>query len=264
MSQYQFQQAPIDEFRDAKELYLANLAAPLDGMWESGFIPLADHYQVSLNSEVVGYLIVNDDGYLLQFDAPDHQKSAFASAVESLGLKGAFVSTAEQTYLEVAKEHEKSSSTNALMYGEFSPLKSMLPFDPGARFINITLNGLEMVIHFAHKTLGANIEWLRGYYTLLINRSELYGLYLNGVLIGTGECRVSETQKPYADVGVIVSKEYRGKGNATKILKTLRQHCHKNKLIPICSTEVDNKAARKAIENAGFKSNNKIEQINFI
>lgn len=263
MSEYQFKQALIEEFKEQKRHYLENLSAPLDGMWESGFLPLADHYKISLNGTGVGYLVLNDEGYVLQFDAPNHQQAAFASAVEILKPKGAFVSTVEESYLNAARNHEKNSTVNSLMYSEFVPLKTMLPFDPGSKFSLIAPEGLEIAVRFAHETLGANAEWLRGYYGLLINRGELYGLYTQGNLVATGECRISETQKPYADVGMVVGKEHRGKGIATKILKTLRKQCHKNKLKPICSTEFENKAAQRSIENAGFKNTNKILRIDF-
>ena len=263
MSQYQFEQASIEEFDEQKRRYLENLSAPLDGMWESGFLPLADHFKISLNGTEVGYLVLNEERYILQFDAPNHSQAAFASAVETLKPNGAFVSTAEENYLAAARNHKKNSAVNTLMYSEFTPLKTMLPFDPGSKFSVIEQDGLEMAVRFAHETIGANVEWLRGYYGLLINRGELHGLYNQGNLVATGECRVSETQKPYADLGMVVGKEHRGKGIATKILKTLRKQCHQNKLKPICSTEFENKAAQRSIENAGFKNTNKIMRIEF-
>jgi hypothetical protein len=215
MSGYQFFLTSPDILKPLKQKYLTTTTAPLDGMWESGFIPVSDHYTIAMDDLTVGYIVINDDGYILQFYAPDHGHAALKQAIDTLKIKGAFVSTAEEPYLSLVKVHEKTSLINALMYQEFTPLKSLLPFNPGHVFSNVSKNGLEQVVDFAHNTLGANREWLSGYYTILMNREELYALYSDDQIIATGECRISDTQKPYADVGMIVGTQYRGQGTAT-------------------------------------------------
>ena len=83
------------------------------------------------------------------------------------------------------------------------------------------------------------------------------------IALATGECRPSDSQKPYADLGMVVSKNHRGQGLATNILRQLIRRCRENGLSPICSTERDNYAAQKAIENSGFVSHHRLLEIAF-
>ena len=101
------------------------------------------------------------------------------------------------------------------------------------------------------------------YYGDLIKRKELFGLWDGKTLIATGERRVSETQKPYADVGMIVSTTHRGQGLATMILQKLLNLCGEKGLSAICSTEKDNVGAQKAIAKAGFIDHHRIVEFKF-
>ena len=85
-----------------------------------------------------------------------------------------------------------------------------------------------------------------------MGRSELLALRSGGALLGTGELRVSGSQPPHADLGVMVSTERRGRGIAPFILSELKRRCEREGLVPICSTTVENTAAQRAIVKAGF------------
>ena len=52
---------------DLKQQYIDQTTAPLDGMWLTGFVPMASHFGFYENQELVGYYCINNDGYLLQF-----------------------------------------------------------------------------------------------------------------------------------------------------------------------------------------------------
>ena len=106
-------------------------------------------------------------------------------------------------------------------------------------------------------------DWLTGYIANLVARGELFALRRGGELIGTGECRVSETQPPYADLGVIVGRDHRRQGVASHILRWLKDHCYGRDLDPICSTTVDNIGAQKAIVRAGFLSRQRMVEVSF-
>lgn len=116
-------------------------------------------------------------------------------------------------------------------------------------------------VDFAGTNVGAPEHWLTGYYTNLIGRQELFGLWENGRLLAAGESRGYDAyQTDYADLGVIVDESMRGKGLATKVLKYLVLITESRGLIPICSTEKDNIGAQKAIARAGFFAGNRIIQ----
>ena len=108
-------------------------------------------------------------------------------------------------------------------------------------------------------SIGAPEEWLTDYFSNLISRQELFGLWENDRLLATGESRgYDEYQTEYADVGVIVAEPERGKGLATQILKQLVSMNEAKGLRSICSTEKTNLGAQKAIRRAGFFASNRI------
>lgn len=81
------------------------------------------------------------------------------------------------------------------------------------------------------------------------------------IIIATSECRLSETQLTVANLGVIVNKDYQGKGIATKILYQQARRAQEVDKKPVFSTTYNNIASRKAIEKAGFYSANIIFDI---
>ena len=81
--------------------------------------------------------------------------------------------------------------------------------------------------------------------------------------MGTGEARVSESQPPFVDLGVITVRRHRGRGVAPHVLGRLKQRCYERDLVPICSTTVENAGSRRAIAKAGFVSGHRILEVGF-
>jgi predicted acetyltransferase len=103
-----------------------------------------------------------------------------------------------------------------------------------------------------------------GYTENLVERKEIYLLKESGVIIATSECRLSDSQAEVADLGIIVNKDYQGKGIATQVLKQQILRAREKNRKPICSTTVDNLASQKAIEKAGFYRSNIIFDMSFL
>ena len=66
---------------------------------------------------------------------------------------------------------------------------------------------------------------------------------------------------PYADLGMVVARSYLGRGLGSFMLTQLKKHCYEAGWRPICSCEVSNGASKKAIEKAGFISEQRIVKI---
>jgi len=254
---------------DALKLqYLNTTTAALDGMWLCGFLPMATHFGFYENETLVGYCCINDDGYLLQFHL-DSKSQLQASELLTLiveqnstvigDVQGAFVSTAEPLYLSLCLDNYTNHETNSLMYqqnGAAAPCKG--------ESIEMQIASdaqLSDFVQFAVNAIGAPEEWLTGYYLRLINRQELFGYWEHGKLLASGECRLFDTvQTEYADLGVIVAESERGKGLATQILNHLVRYAGTKGLSAMCSTEMTNVGAQKAIVRAGFTSCQRIIQ----
>ena len=265
----------LSDLNELKTAYFADSTAPLDGMWHFGFVPMSDHYGFYENDKLVGYCVLNGEGYLLQFflapTASANIADLFTLIIENnssvIGeVKGAFVSTAEPQYLSLCVDNTESFKVNAMMYRPNSQARSDCDSD---RIEEIEMNPatqeqLDQLVEFASSAIGAPKEWLTGYYGNLIARQELWGYWESDDILATGECRkFDEHQTQFADLGMIVAQEERGKGLATRVIHFLKQHANSQGLEAMCSTESSNIGAQKAITRAGLSSKHRILQFDF-
>ena len=265
MTDYTFTKTDSASLRGLKQKYLQQLVSPLDGMWEC-FGDMADHYAIVCADKTIGYCVINSDQKLLQFyvEAQHEARQIFGQIIDKMGVTGSFLSTGDPQYLSVSMDHQKSVKVNALQYHfEKDAALRAVNFPAQSQFRRLEATELTAAVEYGVKTIGADPDWLKGYFSNLIKRAELFGLWQGGELIATGECRVSETQNPYADLGMTVSESHRKQGLATNILRQLLHHCRKEGLSAICSTERDNIAAQRAIIKSGFVSDHRILEIIF-
>ena len=260
-----FSKSTYQQMAGQREAYLLSTTAPLDGMWENAFFPMADHWEIAHTKQPIGFCSVNSEGKMLGFDvcrsAP--QRSVFSQCIERLGVSGAFASTAEPTYLSLCADHQRTMSVNAIMYAE-NDHEQLTPAAPvGMNVRKAGPDDLANAISFGVSAIQANQDWLSGYFEERIRKNELFGLWNNTKLIATGECRISPNQKKIADVGMIVGATHRKKGLATFMLQHLRSIGAQQGLKLICSTENSNTGAQKAIERAGFMPQNRILNFTF-
>lgn len=120
----------------------------------------------------------------------------------------------------------------------------------------------DIVLFYKKNTEGAG-EWIEGFLHKRLNREELFVLYDQQTLIATGEYIPSQKQQPYADLGMVVDQAYRGRGLGSFMLTQLKRYCYETGYKPICSCEANNYASKKAIEKAGFISEQRIVKIQF-
>jgi len=262
--------AELEQLDALKNEYLTGTSAPLDDMWLCGFLPLSAHYEIRVNSALCGYLCINDAGHLLQFHLRENEDSDGTSLLAEIlagkhailpAINGAFVSTAEPEWLSLCLDNFDTFNVNAIMY-ELSASASA----PGSGHSLWTLRPIEShqlseAVTFILNTFEAPEDWLVPYFTNLIDRQELFGCWLDGELIGTGENRkFDDIQQGYTELGMVVGKQQRRQGLATWIMCQLVQQAIDSGLKPICSTESNNIGAQKAITRAGFVARNRIVQ----
>lgn len=253
------------ELGQLKQEYLDQLVAPIDGMWES-FVRQGFHHVIEVDNQDYGYVVVNGEQRMLQFYLLDGQdpQTIFRQCIDELEIKGAFAATCEGLYLALCMDHQNSIEVNAMMYVAL-PISGLQ--DPGfpasMGFRKIESADFETAVAFGVDAIDANRQWLEGYYAERIERGELFCVWQEGQIIAAGECRTSSTQKPFADLGMVVARDHRGKGLATTILRQLLLLCESRSLRAICSTERGNMAARKAIEKAGFRCYHRVLDIRF-
>ena len=266
-----FQKLPdVAAIGELKERHLTALTAPMDGMWETGFINSSPHWEIRRDGERVGYYVANDEGALLQFFVlPEFESEArgYFDAIVALDeIKQAVVGTIEPTYLSFCLDTQKKAEVHTYLYEHVTTIAPDHPQSDATRFRAVVEGELEQTVQVQQACLGAGdamAGWLYAYSSNLIARNELFVLQSSDGWIGLGELRRSDTQRGIADLGMMVHPDHRGEGWATYILRLLVHASNAENLRPICSTTVDNAGAQAAIRRSGFISRHRILNVTF-
>lgn len=241
-------------------LYL-ELTSPIDSMWESLYIANAQNYVIEDDNHIIGYCSVDDNQTLLQFYLSNDYKQLAKKTITAL-LKQKVIRKAKLSTNEPIGFNACVALSSRIKEDTFCYAYTGKPKNEGSITVEkAQLSDVESIKEFYKTQVG--FEDTFGYTENLINRQELYLAKNNKEFIGTGECRLSETQPNIADVGVAVHTDHRRKGYASQILRLLVNETKSTNRKPICSTTVDNIASQKAIENAGFYCSNIIFEIHF-
>lgn len=288
---------------DLKTEYLQTLSAPLDAYWEEALIGFADHYTIYIDGARSGYYCLNSNNQLVAFylcpEYMHHGGNAFAYIRHQHQISAALAGTNDAYFLslclDVATKHQVHTllfqenqtrdhdcienrnlppGTNQITDDGFHSKQSMAGDLAGGElysFAHATDDDFaDIVHHFAAASGSMDLESietgfddLKGYVRSVMDAHHIFILRKTGKLVATSECRISKTQKPYADIGMIVAAEHRRKGLGTDILVRTKAFCYEQGVRPICSCEVDNIGSKKAITKAGFVSRHRVVLFEF-
>lgn len=258
-----------------KRAYLRTLVRPLDGYWETAVIGLAAHYKLLLDGEMVGYFAANQTQDLLQFCVDDphwaHAPRLFDCVLNSGLAARAAVCTAEPAYLSLCLDRHTAVTINSYLFDDFFPVQPAMPAFPQAYFRPAVPADVEALVEF----YAANDDYedsaaieigfgsRRNYAQSLVDNDQVFLLLAGATILGIGECRLSASQLPYADVGMITARPYRRRGVGAYILARLKEECYQQQARPICSCAFENMASRQTIEKAGFITQHRILNVAF-
>ncbi len=214
----------------------------------------------------VGYFCLGSDNELLRFHlADDYQARAqdiFRWIVSTYGIQYAIASTIEPLYFPLCIDLGKSSERHSYLFRDNK--RVTLSSGPGDGIVRKAEKGeLADIARFYRANTEGSGEWIEAFLRERLDRRELFGLYDRRVLVATGECIPSRVQPPYADLGMVVARSCRGRGLGSSILIHLKNHCYEAGWTPICSCAADNHASKRAIEKAGFISEQSMVTITF-
>lgn len=248
------------------EAYLKYLTDPMDDMWEIGIIGASNYYKIIIENNEIGYFCLDDQNILLQFFIKDSFQNLsieiFNHILDQYKIREAYVSTIEPRYLSLCLDAQEQVTVHTLLYKDLNTVNRANPIKES--HLNVAeIEALTAILEFHLKNIGSLGAWVEAYYTKLIEKGQLFLLKLEEEIIGTGEFRPSEQQRPYVNLGVITSQRLRRQGIASHILTYLKELAYQQGLIPICSTTVNNIGSRRAIENAGFFAANRVLKITF-
>ena len=256
-----------DDLSDPRREYLASLSAPFDGMWEA-FAGMARQLEIRSADERAGYLALNEAGQILQFHLAEPFQSVaaelFAAVVDHDEVTGPIVSTADPLFLSLCLDVHRALRVHTYLSQDHRRVAPELAGGAQAAFEIVEAGELDAIAELQRDSLDQDLgDWLVGYLAHLISRRELFALRHNGEILGTGETRVSDSQPPFVDLGVITMRGHRRRGIASHVLGRLKSLCYERELVPICSTTVDNPGAQRAIARAGFISHHRLLEVAF-
>lgn len=238
----------INGFRS--KLY-QKLTAPLDAMWEQLYIASSQHYLIEKDNRNIGYCCINDENCLLQIFLLEEYRSEMETVIiqliDSKLVQSASLSSNEPIAFNICLAHASSIKTNTYC---FEHSNQPVIIDAVLNLVLVSRDDIPAIKAFLLDQLGMDDTF--GYTENLVSRNEIYMIKETDMIIATSECRMSDTQTEIADLGMIVHRDYQGKGIATQIMKMQVNKVLKAKRKPICSTTLDNIASRKVIEKSGF------------
>ena len=260
---------------DLKAEHLKTLSAPLDAYWEEALIGFADHYEIRIDGDRSGFYCLNSDNHLVAFFLVPEQahqgEDAFSSVLRDHGVSTALAGTNDAFFLSLCLDVGTKSQAHTLLFQDHrTTLGAASATDPYSFALATEEAFGEIFEHYRAASGSMDVESveigfddLKGYIRSVMEQHHIFVLRENGALIATSECRISRTQEPYADVGMIVAEAHRRKGVGSHILARTKAFCHERDVHPICSCEATNIGSKKAIAKAGFVSRHRIVQVEF-
>lgn len=238
------------------------LTAPIDAMWEQLYIASAQHYLIENNNKTYGYCCINDEGCLVQMYLLEEYNSKMENVITAL-IDSKLITTASLSANEPISFNICLALSKSIKANTFCFEHANIPIDIASTLEVelVTTDDIPAVKAFLKEQVGMDDTF--GYTENLVSRKEIFLVKEADVIIATSECRMSDSQFDIADLGIIVDSDFRGKGIATQVMQMQVNRVLKANRKPICSTTLDNVAARKAIEKSGFYCTNIIFDICF-
>lgn len=255
--------AIIQQLRDD---YLRTLIAPMDGMWENAVIAAATFWAISDGEQLLGHFCLDSKHALLRFHLletyQNRAEEIFRWLISTYAIKHAIVSTIEPLYLSLCLARQRSTILHSYLFQDNKRMEVESVFHT-IDFSLAEKSELGDLIHFYRANTEGAGEWIEAFLHERVKRAELFVWHDGRSLLATGECIPSQKQPPYADLGMVVAQASRGRGLGSSMLMRLKQHCYQAGWTPICSCAADNYASKKAIEKAGFISDQRMLKVTF-
>lgn len=264
------QTSDSSELEDLKTQHLQTLSAPLDAFWEEALIGFADHYEIRIANVRSGFYCINNDNQLVAFFLiPQHANlggDVLRYIIDRHHVSGALVGTNDAYFLSLCLDLASAIKVHTMLFHDNEAFRAEIPISDHLSFNLATEDDFDQIFqHYCAasgsvdmESVETGFESLRGYVRSVMDDHQIFVLRDGRELLATSECRFSKSQRPYADVGMIVAENHRRKGIGSSILARTKSFCYENGALPICSCEADNIGSKKAITNAGFVSSHRI------
>lgn len=250
----------ITEIAPLRARLYDELTAPIDAMWELLYIAAAPAHFIQQGNQKLGYCCIDEKKRLLQLFLFAPFKARAIEVIQAMidtGLiVGAQLSSSTPVAFNACLFHATNIATHTFC---FEHTNESIDFEERLALELVSEDEIPAIKAFFKGEVGMDDTF--GYTENLVNRKEIFRAKRGDTILATSECRLSDTQPNYADLGMIVKQDFRGQGFATEILQWQINRVLKLGRKPICSTTIDNIASQKAIKKAGFYCSNIIFDI---
>ena len=225
-----------------------------------------DFWEIQDREQHAGYFWIGTNNDLLRFhlreNYQDQAQEIFRWMISTYGIQHAIASTIEPLYFSLCLDFQRSLALHSYLFRD-NQRRELSSGLSKSIFRKAEESELDDIVRFYQANTEGSGEWIEAFLNAHLNREELFVLYDQQTFVATGECIPSQKQPPYADLGMVVARSYRGRGLGSFLLTQLKKHCYEAGWKPICSCEASNRASKKAIEKAGFISEQRMVKITF-
>lgn len=258
---------PRDYESKYRAAYWSQLSLPQDGMWEV-FAQMAGYTELIWGGVPCGFTSINEQNQLLHFFVmPQYQNQSteiWQCLLEVKKITAAQVGSHDPQFLSLCLDQNKTARVHTLLYhNPKSNRGKKITLLQGEAFEKASPAILDELFSFVQPNVGDSGSWLRDYLSHWVGQQAVYCLRNEGRLVATGELRPSLGQLGVADLGVIVHRDYRGKGTATRVVAALIREGLIQKWTLIASTERQNLAAQKALARAGLATHHRMAEVSW-
>jgi GNAT superfamily N-acetyltransferase len=248
---------------ELREQWRKSLTGPQDGMWKI-FRDTAEHWTFKAEDQVIGYACANEEHGLMQFFlSPLWQHKRLKTLQEFLkreSITKGIVGTNNPVFLSAALELMQSVEVETYLFtDQHQAVNQEKPGD----FVAAKGEDLDRLIAFYHQSIGAPASWLRGYLGNHLQRGELFFLKQEDTIIGVCEVRKSDSNNSIADLGMVISPDFRRQGYGTFLLGKAKAVAQSWGCASICSCEKDNVGSTRSIQKNGFRSTHQLLRVTF-
>ncbi len=232
-------------------------------MWES-FRNAAAHWSIIRQGLEIGYVSTNEESGLLQFYLlppwMDERVPVLRQFLAEEAITQGMVCTNNPVFLGAALEAMRSIEVDSYL---FTDVHIVSPEERTGLFRAATPAEISRVVKFYQYSIGAPEGWLRGYLGRHVQRGEIFSLEKEGTMLGACEVRKSDSNPQVADIGMVVSPDFRRQGYGTFLLSKAKEVAKGWGRQPICSCEKDNIGSLKSIRKNGFRSFHQVLSVKF-
>ncbi len=252
------------EFELLESKWIKTLLSPQDDMWRH-FRRNAELWLIKKETEIIGYFNWSEEYGLIQFYVIQQYLESgldiFQELLRLKKIKKAIVGTNNPIFLTMANHFVKKISVYAYLF-TLSDNEIKIE-DKKGTFKQSTIEDLDRIIDFTHKSVGGNLTWIKNYNIQLVEKGEHFLLENIKEIIGICEVRRCKAHQGVANIGMIVSPQYRKKGYGTFLLHQAKLKAIEWNLEPHCSCDKDNVGSIKSIYNCGFITQYQLLQMEF-